>query len=964
MIIHSRTVVVALAMSVQVFANKVFANDVAGSHVTHVRDPLATFADKAVNRLVGRAVKLSLLRSASADMDTTTLAKAQPQNIHNRPCSGLGRLGQFPTPSRTGFRLSSPASSMSHSDSSGWGKHQQPQCAGARSRLTQVRAEKEGYKFGDFTKKAMQAMTEAGKQVTGDENYKIGDLTKGAVRASLDRAKSDSGKMKDAADAAGKVITEDEGYQFGDITKGVLKGAQDLMGKAGNAIELPTSAPVNEEGNIKEPSAPVNEKGNKKEPPKPKFDRDLAVLLSGFAFEAYNEPSETDARWERGADGTDVAFMSEVFAAECYNGRLEITLREAKDLPGETQQSEKLLSGDEPDPYVIFALNEEAPEGPKEGAMALVRAVDRARSSTRWAKDAPKGTSKGAASWSSDERFFLYVKDPNEAQLALTVMDEDVMKEDDPVGAASVKLSSLLSFNGTEAERSWTGWIPLTWRPEETQDYTVMAGTMAGAMVAGPVGAAAGGFIGSLMKKPVQGEVRIDVRYTPLDGSTLVTTKSATKPEEVSLLSKILPDSQAEEQTAPALASGVARGATEGLDWSELVQVVGAEGADAFELLCFVSQEETSTQAAMWRDRSTRRIVLSFRGTSDITDALTDIKLGQVPLEEFEDGKESDDDRYVHIGFKTSAMSITRRFKELLVSACIGTPGEWDVLVTGHSLGGALATLMATEIATGVDTSRSLKMRADNSWFAQLVRAAQDKLGQGEAVAAPIQLGRVRLYTFGAPRVGNSAFASFYNSLGIDSFRIVNGADIVPRMPRHANSAGAILDYEHVGQTVLISDGDEGSPDVSTGFWVEGESDGGACPLRDVSPFTNPFGPKTIIGDLGACVTDATSAAWDKVQGAQDMGSAARSLWEAAAELDKRKGDLESKIKSITPLEAVSVLGLDSRFVKSELAMLDSIKRGTFLNHHLEPSYFAAMKNALNQAAPQTRKSNDNESSA
>jgi predicted lipase len=47
------------------------------------------------------------------------------------------------------------------------------------------------------------------------------------------------------------------------------------------------------------------------------------------------------------------------------------------------------------------------------------------------------------------------------------------------------------------------------------------------------------------------------------------------------------------------------------------------------------------------------------------------------------------------------------------------------------------------------------------------------------------QLRRVRMYTFGAPRVGNSEFARFFDALGMEAFRIVNGADIVARMPRY-----------------------------------------------------------------------------------------------------------------------------------------------------------------------------------
>mmetsp|Transcript_9846 Transcript_9846/g.25307 ORF Transcript_9846/g.25307 Transcript_9846/m.25307 type:complete len:92 (+) Transcript_9846:785-1060(+) len=61
--------------------------------------------------------------------------------------------------------------------------------------------------------------------------------------------------------------------------------------------------------------------------------------------------------------------------------------------------------------------------------------------------------------------------------------------------------------------------------------------------------------------------------------------------------------------------------------------------------------------------------------------------------------------------------------------------------------------------------------------------------------------GRVSLYTYGAPRVGNSEFAEFFEMLfaGREAYRIVNNKDVVARYPRSGKAAGAVLDYEHVG---------------------------------------------------------------------------------------------------------------------------------------------------------------------
>jgi hypothetical protein len=90
-------------------------------------------------------------------------------------------------------------------------------------------------------------------------------------------------------------------------------------------------------------------------------------------------------------------------------------------------------------------------------------------------------------------------------------------------------------------------------------------------------------------------------------------------------------------------------------------------------------------------------------------------------------------------------------------------------VVTGHSLGSALSTLFALENAE--------KQKFDIS----------------------------TLCTFASPRVGNGEFVRLFNGLPINSWRIVNTDDEVPKLPFRL----PLFDYQHV---------DAAYPFASAGF--------------------------------------------------------------------------------------------------------------------------------------------------
>ncbi|XP_022761964.1 uncharacterized protein LOC111307901 isoform X2 [Durio zibethinus] len=196
-----------------------------------------------------------------------------------------------------------------------------------------------------------------------------------------------------------------------------------------------------------------------------------------------------------------------------------------------------------------------------------------------------------------------------------------------------------------------------------------------------------------------------------------------------------------------------------------------------FEKICFLDNETTDTQVAIWRDSARRRLVIAFRGTEQARwkDLWTDLMLVPAGLNPERIGGDFKQEVQVHSGFLSAYDSVRIRIISL-IKASIGYIDEiaeplhgWQVYVTGHSLGGALATLLALELS-----SSQLAKRGVIS---------------------------VTMYNFGSPRVGNRRFAEVYNEKVKDSWRIVNHRDIIPTVPH-------LMGYCHVAQPVYLAAGE------------------------------------------------------------------------------------------------------------------------------------------------------------
>ncbi len=199
-------------------------------------------------------------------------------------------------------------------------------------------------------------------------------------------------------------------------------------------------------------------------------------------------------------------------------------------------------------------------------------------------------------------------------------------------------------------------------------------------------------------------------------------------------------------ESNPAWQARVKRALNTPLSIPPVAESLLPQADEIFDVVEFLNAPATDTQGFM--AANDELVVIAFRGSSSVRDWITDLDARKRELFFL--------DVEIHEGFAAAYQSVKAEILAFLL-AQHGKP----IIITGHSLGGALAMLCAFDV----------------HGLAHLHN----------------------VYTFGQPRCGDARFAECYNAeLQLLTFRLVNNLDIVPRLP------GALLGFRHAGTEVFL----------------------------------------------------------------------------------------------------------------------------------------------------------------
>jgi len=175
----------------------------------------------------------------------------------------------------------------------------------------------------------------------------------------------------------------------------------------------------------------------------------------------------------------------------------------------------------------------------------------------------------------------------------------------------------------------------------------------------------------------------------------------------------------------------------------------------------FIENKNTDFQAAITLSKHRKRICVVFRGTDSIKDWLFDILFNKVKLP---------DGSRVHKGFyKQLKTEITKL--DSCVLELLNKHSDYEIIITGHSLGAALATIYGYLLSNKIDKN-------------------------------------ISVISFASPKVGNKKFSKFFsNKSNLKHYRFTNDNDIVPMLPPLSN-------YHHNGILIKLGNKTKGIPSV------------------------------------------------------------------------------------------------------------------------------------------------------
>jgi len=189
--------------------------------------------------------------------------------------------------------------------------------------------------------------------------------------------------------------------------------------------------------------------------------------------------------------------------------------------------------------------------------------------------------------------------------------------------------------------------------------------------------------------------------------------------------------------------------------------------SDTFSDAEYINDASTGTQVGISSAAApdgTRDIYITFTGTTSHTDWLkTNIRIEDVtyPRAWLCDSTEKEEkNAMVHAGFLAAYASIRDKVWDLVSDFILRTAASGRIVICGHSLGGAVATIAAMDLMCKLE---------------------------------PAQKPKTHIVSFGSPHVGDASFARLFNSRVPHSDRVVTVYDPIPNIltSRYVHVKGA-----------------------------------------------------------------------------------------------------------------------------------------------------------------------------